>query len=71
MLFGGGNQVREVVRVSIRYLGRFICFFLIAAFLLYGAITYFPNSIMSIYWICLSLLILLLVYSLYLLKRST
>lgn len=63
--------MKEVVRVSIRYLGRFICFFLIAAFLLYGAITYFPNSIMIIYWVCLSLLILLLVYSVYLLKRST
>lgn len=71
MLFEGGNQVREVFRFSIRYLSRFICFFLITAFLLYGAITYFPNSLMIIYWISLSLLILLLVYSVYLFKKST
>ncbi|MDH6655216.1 hypothetical protein Bmeg_01864 [Bacillus megaterium] len=62
--------MKEIVRFLIRYLGRFICFFLITAFLLYGAITYFPNSLMSIYWIALSLLVLLLVYSVYLFKRS-
>ncbi len=34
MLFRGRNQAREVVRFFIRYSGRFICFFLITAFLL-------------------------------------
>jgi len=63
--------VTEFIRFLIRYVGRFLSFFLITAFLLYEAITYFPNRLMIIYWIALFLLVLLLIYSMYLFKKST
>jgi len=62
--------MKESFRFFIHYLGRFMCFFLLTAFFLYGASTYFPNSLLSIYWISLNLLAIFLIYSLYLFKRS-